>query len=367
MSILVLDNITKEYPNGIRAVDSVCLEINDQELLILVGPSGCGKTTTLRMIAGLEDPSSGSIYIDSERVNNRSPRERNIAMVFQNYALYPHMTVYDNLAFSLKMHHMDPAKIRLLVTETAQMLGIEDILHQKPRLLSGGQQQRVALGRAIVRRPQLFLFDEPLSNLDAHLRAKMRTELSRLHTRLEATMVYVTHDQIEAMSMGEKIAVMNKGKIQQVADPITIYDRPANKFVAGFFGNPPINFFEGELVSRDNNLFFATGDLLFPIPVARYAGLERFVNRQLVMGMRPENIVVGEGKKNGHCGLYVSSSVEVIEPMGCETIVYFSAGVHDFVARFEAHTEFIVNEQAKLFFSMEKSLLFDKETEQIIL
>ncbi len=367
MSTLLLENITKEYPNGVRAVDSVSLEINDQELLILVGPSGCGKTSTLRMIAGLEDPSSGDIYIDSKKVTTRSPRERNIAMVFQNYALYPHMTVYDNLAFSLKMHHMDAGEIHSLVTETAQLLGIEDILNHKPRLLSGGQQQRVALGRAIVRRPQVFLFDEPLSNLDAHLRAKMRTELSRLHTRLATTMVYVTHDQIEAMSMGEKIAVMNKGKLQQVADPITIYDRPANKFVAGFFGNPPINFFEGDLIAKDGTLFFVTGDMSFPIPPMRYDGLKPFVNRRLVMGMRPEDIIVGQGNKPSQYGLYVASSVEVIEPMGFETIVYFSAGIHDFVARFEAHSEFEVNQQVKLFFSMEKSLLFDKETEEIIL
>ena len=285
MSKVVLENVTKKY-NDQTAVKSVSLEIDPQELLILVGPSGCGKTTTLRMIAGLEQVSSGNIYIDDKKVNDISPRERNVAMVFQNYALYPHMTVYENLAFSLKMRNVSANIIEEMVTSTSQLLAIEDILNCKPYLLSGGQQQRVALGRAIVRRPNIFLFDEPLSNLDAHLRAKMRTELSRLHTRLATTMIYVTHDQVEAMSMGEKIAVMNHGKIQQLADPITIYEKPANKFVAGFFGNPPINFVEGTIKGDKESLFFKSEHWNFVLPDSKKDPLVPYLNKKSYYGVK---------------------------------------------------------------------------------
>jgi len=315
MSTVFLENVSKVYPNGSTAVDSINLTIEEQELLILVGPSGCGKTTTLRMIAGLEDVSSGSIYIDNKRINHLSPRRRNVAMVFQNYALYPHMTVYENLSFALKMHNVPKPVIKNLVEETADLLGLRDILNSKPRLLSGGQQQRVALGRAIVRKPKIFLFDEPLSNLDAHLRAQMRTELSRLHTRLATTMLYVTHDQLEAMSMGEKIVVMNMGRIQQIADPITIYERPANKFVAGFFGTPPINFFQGSVVTNGRKMFFESKGVRFPVPEDKRQALSSYNSQDVYMGIRPEQI------SNNPSGLKkslfaVTAFAEVIEPLG---------------------------------------------------
>ncbi|MCD6459617.1 ABC transporter ATP-binding protein [bacterium] len=366
MSKVVLENVTKKY-NDTVAVQSVSLDINPQELLILVGPSGCGKTTTLRMIAGLEQLSSGNIYIDNKKVNDISPRERNVAMVFQNYALYPHMTVYENLAFSLKMRKVPVNVINDMVTSTAKLLAIEDILGCKPRLLSGGQQQRVALGRAIVRRPNIFLFDEPLSNLDAHLRSKMRTELSRLHTRLATTMIYVTHDQVEAMSMGEQIAVMNHGRIQQLADPITIYEKPANKFVAGFFGNPPINFFEGILTLKNDGLRFKSEDWDFPIPDFKKDTLVPYKDKKVIMGLRPEHITGQDIIKTEYESSQIQAHVEVIEPMGFETLVYFSSGTHDFVVRFESNVNFSVAQVAKLNFCLEKSLFFDAETENIIL
>lgn len=366
MSTLVLEDVSKTYPNGTKVVDSITIRIEDEELLVLAGPSGCGKTTTLRMIAGLEEISAGSIFIDTVRINDLSPRRRNVAMVFQNYALYPHMTVSENLSFSLKMRGVPRSTIKKLIQETAGLLGIQDILQRKPGLLSGGQQQRVALGRAIVRHPKVFLFDEPLSNLDAHLRAQMRTELSRLHTRLATTMVYVTHDQLEAMSMGEKIAVMNMGQIQQVADPITIYERPANKFVAGFFGTPPINFFHGNIVLEDNKLWFESKGLRFPVPELKYAPLREYGSTEVIMGIRPEQITCDTSLINKDAIFELTAYIEVIEPLGSETIVYLTYENHDFVARLDTHRKVSVGDRLNIFFNMDKSLFFDRRSEKTI-
>lgn len=362
MSSVLLEKVSKVYPNGTVAVEDISLEIKSQELLILVGPSGCGKTTTLRMIAGLENTSSGNIFINDQKVNHLSPQKRNVAMVFQNYALYPHMTVYNNLAFALKMQKIPRTVIKQRVEEISSLLGIKDILKSKPRFLSGGQQQRIALGRAIIRYPDLFLFDEPLSNLDTHLRAKMRTELSRLHTRLNTTMIYVTHDQLEAMSMGDRIAVLNNGRIQQITDPVAIYENPANKFVAGFFGSPPINFFEGKIIDYKDRLCFSSKGLNIPVPLVKINALSKYKNKKVFMGIRPEHIFL----KSTHSDSIVTAFIEVIEHMGVETLVYFGTGEHDFVVRFDSNKQFEVGENVSLFFDMDKSLFFDYNTETTI-
>src|SRR5258706_8421797 len=256
MAKVILENVSKTYPGGFKAVDNANLEINDQEFVVLVGPSGCGKSTTLRMIAGLEEISSGKIYIDGKIVNDVPPKDRDIAMVFQNYALYPHMTVYKNMAFGLMLRKFPKAEIEQRVRDAAQILGIEALLERKPKELSGGQRQRVAVGRAIVRKPKAFLFDEPLSNLDAKMRVQMRTEISKLHNRLQSTMIYVTHDQVEAMTMGDRIVVMKDGLVQQVSDPVNMYENPANKFVAGFIGSPAMNFLNGKITATNGDYFF---------------------------------------------------------------------------------------------------------------
>jgi len=368
MSSLVLDNVTKVYPNGKTAVNNVSLEIKSQELMVLIGPSGCGKTTILRMVAGLEEITAGNIYIDKTKINNLSPRQRNVAMVFQNYALYPHMSVYDNLAFALKMHRVSKNIIKEKIMQTALMLGISDILMHKPRFLSGGQQQRVALGRAIIRNPKVFLFDEPLSNLDAHMRAKMRTELSRLHTKLATTTLFVTHDQLAAMSIGEKIAVMHHGKIIQTGDPLSIYNTPVNKFVAGFFGNPPINFFEGEITAEGNTHYFVSDSgLKLIIPEDKIYILSHYKGKKVTVGIRPENISLKSSRHNPKSESTVTSFVEVVEPVGSETLVYFSSGKHDFVSRFESHSQFSVGQKIDILFHMDKSLFFDHHTGQSII
>ncbi len=368
MSSLILDNVTKVYPNGKKAVDNVSLEIKSQELLVLIGPSGCGKTTILRMIAGLEEITSGNIYIDKLKINNLSPRQRDVAMVFQNYALYPHMSVYNNLSFALKVHKVPKHIIDGKITETADLLGISDILSHKPRYLSGGQQQRVALGRAIIRDPKVFLFDEPLSNLDPHMRAKMRTELSRLHTKLATTTLFVTHDQLAAMSIGEKIAVIRAGKIVQTGDPLSIYNTPVNKFVAGFFGNPPINFFEGEiLLEKDRHYLVTTGGLKLHVPEDKVYVMSHHTGNKVVMGVRPENISIKGSRHNIKSESVIASFVEVIEPIGSETLVYFSAGKHDFVSRFDSHIQFFVGQKVEISFNMDKSLFFDYHTEQFLI
>ena len=335
MAKVVLENVYKIYPGDVTAVHDASLEIQDQEFVVLVGPSGCGKSTTLRMVAGLEDISKGRILIDGKVVNDVPPKDRDIAMVFQNYALYPHMTVYDNMAFGLKLRKYPKEEIHRRVMEAAEILGITDYLERKPKALSGGQRQRVAVGRAIVRKPKAFLFDEPLSNLDAKMRVQMRAEISKLHKRLKCTMIYVTHDQIEAMTMGDRIVVMKDGWIQQVATPLDIYNHPANQFVAGFIGSPPMNFFEGKLVREGKGLVFDEGTFKLAVPEGMTKALEGEAGKPVTLGVRPENLALATGQE-GTGAPVVKATVEVIEMMGSEVYLYANTGKSSFTARVDS-------------------------------
>ena len=339
MANVVLKNVYKIYPGDVTAVHDASLEIRDQEFVVLVGPSGCGKSTTLRMVAGLEDISKGEILIDGKVVNDVPPKDRDIAMVFQNYALYPHMTVYDNMAFGLKLRKYPKAEIHRRVMEAAEILGITEYLDRKPKALSGGQRQRVAVGRAIVRKPKAFLFDEPLSNLDAKMRVQMRAEISKLHKRLKSTMIYVTHDQIEAMTMGDRIVVMKDGWIQQVDTPLNIYHHPANQFVAGFIGSPPMNFFEGKLEkAAGGELVFDEGT--FRIPVTDKALADKIApeaGKVVTLGIRPENLPWVQDDAATGQGATAKATVEVIEMMGSEVYLYASTGKTSFCARVSSH------------------------------
>ncbi|MBO5958578.1 MAG: sn-glycerol-3-phosphate ABC transporter ATP-binding protein UgpC, partial [Lentisphaeria bacterium] len=321
MAKVTVSDVSKVYDGGIQAVNHVSLEIENREFMVLVGPSGCGKSTILRMIAGLEEISDGTISIGDRVVNNVPPKDRDIAMVFQNYALYPHKTVYENLAFGLKLRNFSKADIDKRVKEAADILGIHDYLDRKPKALSGGQRQRVAVGRAIVRKPEVFLFDEPLSNLDAKMRVQMRAEISKLHTRLETTMIYVTHDQIEAMTMGDRICVMKDGVIQQVDTPLNIYDNPVNVFVAGFIGTPPMNIFPVRLEDRDGKLFFEAGALSVPMLPDWRSKLEPYAGKSIIFGVRPEDIGSEQAEIFGSAAT-IRAKVEVMEPMGAETYLY---------------------------------------------
>lgn len=349
MAHVELKNIHKVYPEKHGSVHTVVhgidLEVRDGEFMVLVGPSGCGKSTTLRMIAGLEEISDGIISIDGKVINDISPKNRDIAMVFQNYALYPHMSVYENMAFGLRLRQMGKPEIDRRVREAASMLQIEHLLDRKPKALSGGQRQRVAVGRAIVRKPKVFLFDEPLSNLDAKMRVSTRAEISQLHARLGVTMIYVTHDQIEAMTMGDRICVMDAGRIVQVAEPLTLYNSPVNMFIAGFIGSPPMNFFHGFIRSDGNRLEFVEDNKAgAPFRIALSEGLARTARSQLnkatVLGVRPED-VLGLGISRGddaHPG--VTAVVELCELMGAETLVHLHTGAHRFIARVEPTKHF---------------------------
>ena len=366
MAEVILKDVCKMYDGGVLAVKHVDLEIKDREFMVLVGPSGCGKSTTLRMIAGLEEISSGTITIGSRVVNDVPPKDRNIAMVFQNYALYPHMTVYDNLAFGLKLRKLPKADIDKRVNEAAEILGIHDYLQRKPKALSGGQRQRVAVGRAIVRKPEVFLFDEPLSNLDAKMRVQMRTEISKLHTRLETTMIYVTHDQIEAMTMGDRICVMKDGIIQQVDTPLHIYDNPANIFVAGFIGTPPMNFFNGHLEKVGEDIFFKTHTLSIRLPKEWNAKAEDYLNKDVVFGIRPEEIGSerAEAEENAQ---RMKAKVEVMEPMGAETYLYLDTGDKtSCIARIDAHRKVIIGQEVNLALSLATAHIVDPKTELLI-
>jgi len=366
MAEVILENVWKIYGGNVAAVKDVCLEIKNREFMVLVGPSGCGKSTTLRMVAGLEDITKGKIRIGDRIINDVLPKDRDIAMVFQNYALYPHMTVYDNMAFGLKLRKFHKEDIHKRVMEAAKILGIEDYLNRRPKQLSGGQRQRVAVGRAIVRKPEAFLFDEPLSNLDAKMRVQMRTEISKLHTQLETTMIYVTHDQIEAMTMGDRICVMKDGVIQQVAEPIRLYDNPANKFVAGFIGTPPMNFFEGVLVGRDGRIYFREDTFEIPLPDAWKGRIEAYVDKKVTFGIRPENI--GSEQADATQGMpKIKAQIEVIEPMGAESYIYLNTGIHSFIARIEPHKRVTVGDIVYFPFYMPKAHLFDGETELCII
>ncbi|MBP7830827.1 MAG: sn-glycerol-3-phosphate ABC transporter ATP-binding protein UgpC [Kiritimatiellae bacterium] len=361
MAKVILEHVYKVYPGGVAAVSDACLEIEDQEFVVLVGPSGCGKSTTLRMVAGLEEISQGAIYIDGRKVNDVPPKDRDIAMVFQNYALYPHMTVYKNMAFGLKLRRFPRAEIDRRVREAAEILGIQDLLERKPKALSGGQRQRVAVGRAIVRKPKAFLFDEPLSNLDAKMRVQMRTEISKLHTRLASTMIYVTHDQVEAMTMGDRIVVMKDGLIQQVATPLELYNRPANQFVAGFIGSPPMNFFSGTIEARPEGLFFQEGAFAVRVADEQASALGGWAGKPIVFGLRPEDIAELPGPA-APAGDRITARVEVVEPMGAELYVYLTTGRHAFTARVGPQCTIAVGESAALVLNMKKAHFFHPET-----
>jgi len=362
MAEVLIENVWKIYDGNVAAVKNVSLEIKNREFMVLVGPSGCGKSTTLRMVAGLEEISKGTIRIGDRVINDVPPKDRDIAMVFQNYALYPHMTVYDNMAFGLKLRKFHKDDIHKRVMEAAKILGIEDYLARRPKQLSGGQRQRVAVGRAIVRKPEAFLFDEPLSNLDAKMRVQMRTEISKLHTQLETTMIYVTHDQIEAMTMGDRICVMKDGIIQQVAEPIALYDSPANKFVAGFIGTPPMNFFDGALLCRDGKIYFREATFEIELPEPWRAKAEPYINKNVTFGIRPENIG-SEQAENTPAMPHIKAQVEVIEPMGAESYVYLNTGAHSFIAKVEPHTKIEVGDEVCMAVYLPKTHLFDGETE----
>ena len=367
MATLSLKNINKIYPNGVQAVFDFNLEIEDKEFIIFVGPSGCGKSTTLRMIAGLEDISSGELYINGELMNNVSPKDRGIAMVFQSYALYPHMTVYNNMAFSLQLRRMEREEIAQRVAEAAKILGLEAFLSRYPRQLSGGQCQRVALGRAIVQHANVFLLDEPLSNLDAKLRVTMRGELTKLHRRLGCTSIYVTHDQIEAMTMASRIVVMRDGRIQQVGTPKEVYNTPANVFVGGFIGTPPMNFIHGTLTDK-GEFISSKGNYKIRIPEeklteAREKGYE---NRDIIFGIRPEDITDKKAVIEAYPDSVVDVTVELSELLGAETNIYTSVDGDAIIASVSARDDLAPGQPLKLAFNMHHCHLFDADTEEII-
>ena len=367
MASVTLKNVRKEYEGGIVAVRDVNIDIADKEFVVLVGPSGCGKSTTLRMVAGLEEITAGTIAIDHKVVNDIAPKDRDIAMVFQNYALYPHMTVYENMAFGLKLRKYAKAEIESRVHEAANILNIEPYLDRKPKALSGGQRQRVAVGRAIVRKPKVFLFDEPLSNLDAKLRVQMRTEISKLHQRLEATMIYVTHDQTEAMTMGDRIVVMKDGFIHQINTPLNLYHFPANKFVAGFIGSPSMNFMEGSITDGGGMFFIEKGtSVKLKLPKEQKNRLKNFLGKELWMGIRPEHIVNARSVKAG-VPAKSRARVEVVEPMGNEIFVYFTTGNDtQFISRIPATEKPSAGEEIEFAFDLSKAHFFDKTTEKVI-
>ncbi len=362
MANVVLKDVTKVYPGDVVAVDDATLEVVDREFVVLVGPSGCGKSTTLRMIAGLEDATSGDIYIDDQRVNDVPPKDRDIAMVFQNYALYPHMTVYKNMAFGLKLRKYPKSEIEKRVKDAAEILGITQLLARKPKALSGGERQRVAVGRAIVRHPKVFLFDEPLSNLDAKLRVQMRAEISKLHLRLQATMIYVTHDQIEAMTMGDRIVVMHEGVIQQIDDPLSLYHSPVNRFVAGFIGSPPMNFVEGTLHRESGVLLFKNEHFSLVVPEEMWAPLEDHDAVEVTFGIRPEDIMAKDIPE----GSAVEARAEVVEPLGSEVILYLMIGEQSLVGKVDATVHPEPNSVLPIGFNMARCHFFDAEKGEVI-
>jgi len=365
---VVLENVSKHF-GDVVAVNNVSLEIKDEEFVVLVGPSGCGKSTLLRMIAGLEEVTSGKIYIGDRLVNDVPPKDRDIAMVFQNYALYPHMNVYDNMAFGLKLRKVPKAEIDRRVREAAAILGIEDLLFRKPRQLSGGQRQRVAVGRAIVREPKAFLMDEPLSNLDAKLRVQMRAELSQLHNRLRTTTIYVTHDQVEAMTMGDRIVVLKDGVVQQVGAPLEIYENPDNLFVAGFIGSPSMNFMKGVLKREDDRYVVDCGAFRVTVPESKLQqrpGIKAHVDKPVIFGIRPEDVADAQLVPEEQRKEPVVATVIVTEPMGSEVYVHFQAGEHRFIGRLAPHTHARPGMQYAVVFNMNKMHLFDPVTEKAI-
>lgn len=365
MANVSLRHIYKIYDGGVTAVSDFNLEIEDKEFIILVGPSGCGKSTTLRMIAGLEDISKGELYIGDKLANDVAPKDRDIAMVFQNYALYPHMTVYDNMAFGLKLRKTPKDEMRRRVEEAARILDIAHLLDRKPKALSGGQRQRVALGRAIVRDPKVFLLDEPLSNLDAKLRAQMRTEISKLHQRLGTTFIYVTHDQTEAMTMGTRIVVMKDGIVQQVDTPQNLYDHPCNEFVAGFIGSPQMNFINATLGKQGSDYTLKFDKNVITVP-ANGMNIDSYVGKEVVFGIRPENVYDDAEYIASHKNGVVDANVDVTELMGAEIYLYLSIAGIPITARVEPTSKAKPGDKVKIALDVNKIHIFDKETEQTI-
>jgi multiple sugar transport system ATP-binding protein len=359
------EHVTKEF-GDVLAVNDLNLDIADKEFMVFVGPSGCGKTTALRLLAGLEEISSGQILIGDRVVNDVAPKDRDIAMVFQSYALYPHLSVFDNMAFSLKLRGTPREEIKQRVGEAADILSIHEFLDRKPRQLSGGQRQRVALGRAIVRKPQVFLLDEPLSNLDAKLRGQTRAEISKLHQRLQTTFVYVTHDQQEAMTMASRIAVTNKGKLQQLDTPQALYDRPGNMFVAGFIGSPSMNFFPGKIKKNEGKLYVETEGFTVAIPDNRAKAYFDYVDKKVVFGLRPDDIHAPQFLPPNIHAEKINCKVDVIELMGNEIFLYLVNGSNSFVARVDPRTYFKVGEDVQVALNMDNFHIFDPETEQAV-
>lgn len=358
MASVTYNHVWKKY-GDVVAVQDLNLAIEDKEFLVLVGPSGCGKTTALRCLAGLEEITEGEVMIDNQIVNDVAPKDRDIAMVFQSYALYPHMSVYDNMAFGLKLRKLDKADIDRRVQESARTLGIENLLKRKPKELSGGQRQRVAVGRAIVREPKVFLFDEPLSNLDAKLRVQTRAELSKLHKRLETTFIYVTHDQTEAMTMATRIAVMNKGVLQQLAAPQMLYDHPVNLFVAGFIGSPAMNFFNGKIVVEDGTMYVDMDTFRVRVPDQDKEKYQSVIDKEIIFGIRPEDIHNPEFSPPGIIAENVEATVDVTELMGNEIFLYVVNGNHNFIARVDPRTQVNYGDKLQLAFNMDNFHIFD--------
>ena len=369
MASLSLQHIYKKYPGGVTAVSDFCLDIEDKEFIVLVGPSGCGKSTTLRMIAGLEEISEGELYIGDALVNDVAPKDRDIAMVIQNYALYPHMTVFDNMAFGLKLRKIPKDEITKRVNEAAKILDIDHLLDRKPKALSGGQRQRVALGRAIVREPKVFLMDEPLSNLDAKLRVQMRTEIGKLHQRLQTTFIYVTHDQTEAMTMGTRIIVMKDGFVQQIDSPATLYNSPVNMFVAGFIGSPQMNFTDCKIAEENGaiSLSFDGAKIILPEGIGAKVKETGYVGKEVVLGIRPEDLHDEEAFLNSSPESIVNAHVEITEMMGAETYLYLKIGETQYTARVNPRSTAQPHDDIKIALDLNKIHLFDKETEIAIL
>ncbi len=366
MASVTFEHVTKRF-GGVTAVNDLNLDINDKEFLVLVGPSGCGKSTALRMLAGLEEITEGAIRIGDRVVNDVAPKDRDIAMVFQSYALYPHMSVYDNMAFGLRLRHTPKAEIDKRVREAAEILGItEEMLTRKPRQLSGGQRQRVAVGRAIVREPKVFLFDEPLSNLDAKLRVQTRAQISKLHQRLQTTFIYVTHDQTEAMTMASRIAVMKDGVLQQIDTPQNLYDRPGNVFVAGFIGSPSMNFFDATLVGSDGRMFVDAGAFRVPVPEEKVPHYKGTVGKRVTFGIRPEDVMDPQYAKPGTHTAQVPARVDVRELMGNEVFLYLMTGDKQMVARVDPRTQVRIGDDVQVALNMDNMHVFDRESENAI-
>ena len=368
MASVQLKNVVKKYPNGFVAVKDFNLEIEDKEFIIFVGPSGCGKSTTLRMVAGLEDISSGDLFIDGKRMNDVEPKDRDIAMVFQNYALYPHMTVYDNMAFGLKLRKVPKDEIDKKVHEAARILDLEHLLDRKPKALSGGQRQRVAMGRAIVRRPKVFLMDEPLSNLDAKLRAQMRVEIAKLHKSLETTIIYVTHDQTEAMTLGDRVAVLKRGVLQQCASPRELYEEPVNLFVAGFIGSPQMNMIDAECTEEGGavKLSFAGNTITLNEKKAAALKDKGYIGKTVTLGIRPEDLHDEEEYLANHAQSVISAEIRVYEMLGAETLLYFDIADASWTARVNPKTKARTGDTVRFALDENKIHIFDKETELTI-